>query len=356
MIKRALSLLLCAAVLGILPGCGRRDKGDSSVPPSGSQSGSQSEPAASGSEVPPEVSETADIRFCVLPGPGGAGTAWMLDRCAPGAGGPLTVEKVEAADPAAAGRALSDGTADMAVLPADEAAALYAREPETVKVLAVHTLSSLHILEKGGSSVRSLADLSGRTVYAAGEGGTSEHVITALLAAAPLRPGAVKFEWLTSDGAADRMAESEKGVCLLSAPDAAALMQRDGDIRLAFSLAQALDEPDLEALPQDCIAVRTEFAEQEPELVEEMTDLCRRSSGFMAGGENRTEAGALAAELGLLPGGETAAETLPLCGFTFVTGQEMRRMLESYYALLFDAAPSFIGGAMPYDSFYCGAD
>ena len=38
----------------------------------------------------------------------------------------------------------------------------------------------------------------------------------------------------------------------------------------------------------------------------------------------------------------------------FLTGQEMHSVLESYYTVLFQAAPDSIGGGLPYDSFYYG--
>ena len=35
---------------------------------------------------------------------------------------------------------------------------------------------------------------------------------------------------------------------------------------------------------------------------------------------------------------------------------EMKDILEQYYQVLFQADPASIGGAMPYDSFYYGAE
>ena len=52
---------------------------------------------------------------------------------------------------------------------------------------------------------------------------------------------------------------------------------------------------------------------------------------------------------------EVAAAAIPQCNLTYVTGKEMRTMLEDYYSVLFQTAPDSIGGSLPYDSFYYGA-
>ena len=50
-----------------------------------------------------------------------------------------------------------------------------------------------------------------------------------------------------------------------------------------------------------------------------------------------------------------AAKAIPQCNLTFVTGNEMKDMLQDYYQILFQTSSASIGGSMPYDSFYYGA-
>ena len=49
-----------------------------------------------------------------------------------------------------------------------------------------------------------------------------------------------------------------------------------------------------------------------------------------------------------------AQAAIPQCNLTFVTGEEMKNLLEQYYSVLFQANPDSIGGSLPYDSFYYG--
>ena len=39
-----------------------------------------------------------------------------------------------------------------------------------------------------------------------------------------------------------------------------------------------------------------------------------------------------------------------------ITGADMKATLEEYYQVLFQADPASIGGSMPYDAFYYGAE
>ena len=50
-----------------------------------------------------------------------------------------------------------------------------------------------------------------------------------------------------------------------------------------------------------------------------------------------------------------AQKALPECNIVFVTGDEMRTALETYFQVLYDADPSSVGGALPDDGFYYGA-
>ena len=62
------------------------------------------------------------------------------------------------------------------------------------------------------------------------------------------------------------------------------------------------------------------------------------------------------AEYGFAPNENVAARAIPQCSLTYVTGQEMKTVLEDYYSILFQVEPKSIGGGLPYDSFYYGVD
>lgn len=345
MMKRTLSLVLCAAIsLTLLAGCGQKG--------SSSESTSDSQPSSTSVE---QTGGTVD--FQVLSGPTGVGAAWLMKNygqdAAP-ADAPFVLNAEVAADNKAINDALVNGSVQIAGMATNVAANLYAKTDGAVQVLAVNTLGVMYILEKG-DSVQSIADLEGKTLYAFGQGANPEYVLNHLLIENGLDPTQVDIQWMTAQEVTAKMSSSENAICMLPVPAATALMAKDPAVRQAVSVSEAWDQLDQGALPQGCLVARTEFVEQNPKLVEEFLALYLQSITFMNDENNREEAAKLAAEYGLVPNEKVGAMAIPQCNLTCVTGQEMRDMLEGYYSVLFDADPAAIGGSMPYDSFYYGA-
>ena len=73
------------------------------------------------------------------------------------------------------------GELDMISVPVNLGSVLYNKLGGGVTMLCVNTLGVLYILEKGGETIRSAADLKGRTVYATGKGSTPEFTLRCLL-------------------------------------------------------------------------------------------------------------------------------------------------------------------------------
>ena len=348
MMKRSLSLLLCAAMaLSLLAGCGKKD-----ADPAGSVSGSQT---SSSSQTPVEQ-ET--IRFKAMSGPTGMGAAKLMKdfslEAAP-ADSSFALESEIVADNSAIKDALIGGTADIAAVATNMAAVLSNKTEGAVQVLAVNTLGVLYILEKG-DTVHSMADLSGKTLYAIGQGANPEYVLNYLLTKNGVNPADVDIQFLTPQEITAKMASGEEGICMLPVPAATALMMKDQNVRAAVSLSDAWEELDEGSLPQGCIVARTEFVEAHPELVEDFLDEYEDSIEFMNDEDNRAEAAALVAEYGIAPNDKVAAKAIPQASLTFVEGDDMKDMLEAYYTVLFEANPASIGGSLPYDSFYYGVD
>ena len=101
---------------------------------------------------------------------------------------------------------------------------------------------------------------------------------------------------------------------------------------------------------------RTEFVEQNPELVDAFLALYEQSINYMNDEANRADAAALVAKYGIAPNDKVAANAIPQSSLTYVAGADMKEMLEGYFSVLFEANPASIGGAMPFDSFYYGVE
>ena len=353
--KRTLSLLLTAALaFSLLAGCGPKNPpaGTSSSVPgsaSGQPDGSASEPGdTSGASGP-------SVRFMVLSGPTGVGAAKLMAGHDADPQNSAVASYEIVTDNTLVQTALVNGDVDVAAITTNAAAVLSAKNEGSIQVLAVNTLGVLYILEKG-DTVRNMADLGGKTLYAPSntKGANPEHILNHLLKGSGVDPSEVNIEWLTPQEITAKMSSDHAGICMLPVPAATALLVKDSGVREAISLSDAWKELEGSELPMGCVVARTEYIEQNPGEVEAFLSAYEASIDYISDPANSSDASALVAQYGFAPNDKVAARAIPQCSLTFVTGHEMRTMLEDYYSILFQAEPKSIGGGLPYDSFYYG--
>ena len=358
--KRTLSLLLAAALsLSLLAGCGPKNAGSSS-------SGSGSSSSSSGSSSSGDTSASAGYdlpRLMVLSGPTGVGAAKLMadaeqawaqgGRSADGNWPAIAEDPVVVADNQQVNDALINGDADIAAIATNVAATLNAKTDGLIQVLAVNTLGVLYILEKG-DSVQSMADLAGKTVYATGQGANPEYILNYLLERNDVDPSQVNVEWMTAQEVSAKMASSEDGICMLPVPAATALMIQETGVRQALSLSDEWAKLEEGELVMGCIVARSDYVEENPQGVEAFLQAYEDSIAYMSDPDNLEDAAQLVAQYEITPNTKVAAAAIPQCNLTFLTGEDMKLMLENYYQVLFQADPASIGGGVPYDSFYYG--
>lgn len=345
--KKKLSLFLAAALtLSMLASCGPKTTSDGS----GSVSGSEN----SSSSVSTPTTDLPD--FMVLSGPTGVGAAkLMADNDTAAEEDKVIASATVVADNQEVNDALISGNADIAAIATNVAATLSAKTDGAIQVLAVNTLGVLYILEKG-DSVNSMADLAGKTVYATGQGANPEYVLNYLLTQNGVDPADVDIQWMTAQEVSAKMTSSEQAICMLPVPAATALIIQDSSVRQAVSLSDEWDALGQGSLAMGCVVARTEYVEENPQAVENFLTAYEASINYMKDEANADQASQMVAQYEITPNAKVAAAAIPQCNLTYLAGQEMRSTLEQYYQVLFQADPAAIGGSMPYDSFYYGAE
>lgn len=360
--KRTLSLLLCAALaVTMLAGCGPKNTSTS-----GSSAGSESSSSAGSSASTGDSSGTVAFtmpNLMVLSGPTGVGAAKLMadqeyareNGSTPDGGQWILNSAQVVSDNTEVAAALTNGDADIAAIATNAAANLYAKTDGGIQVLAVNTLGVLYILEKG-NTVQTMADLAGKTLYCPSNtrGGNPEHILNHLLEKNGVSPSDVDIQWLTPQEITAKLTSSDAGICMLPVPAATALMVQDSGVRQALSLSEEWENLGEGPLPMGCLVARTAYIEENPEGVEAFLKAYEASINYMSDPANLEEAAQLVAQYEITPSAKVAEAAIPQCNLTYVTGREMRTMLEDYYSVLFQAAPDSIGGELPYDSFYYG--
>ena len=350
-LRKQLSLLLCGALMvSALAGCGG---GNDSSSASGSDSASGSQTASSTGDASSDSYELPD--FMVLSGPTGVGAAkLMADNEAAAQEDKVLASAVVEADNQVVSSALINGDADIAAVATNVAANLVNKNEGSIQVLAVNTLGVLYILEKG-DAVTSMADLAGKTVYATGEGANPQYVLNYLLTENGVDPAGVDIQWMTAQEVTAQMVSSEDGICMLPVPAATALMVQDAGVRQALSLTDEWSKVSDGQLAMGCIVARTDYIEENPQGVEAFLAAYEDSIEYMSNPDNLDDAAELVAQYGITANAAIAKAAIPQCNLTYLAGDEMKTVLETYYQVLFAADPASIGGALPYDSFYYGA-
>ena len=244
---------------------------------------------------------------------------------------------------------LVSGDIDIAVIPANLAAVLYAKTGGKIQVASVSALNVLYVVTKG-VPVTSVSDLAGRTVYSMGKGTTPEAVIDTILASQGLL-GNVDVQYLSeATEVAAKLSASETGIAILPEPYVTVLTSKDSQTSVALDLGAAFRAATGSPVVTGVSVVRTDFAKAHRDLVVNFLTASSKSAEFA--NSSPDEAGKLIAASGITPTAEIAATAIPRSGITSITGSAAKAALTGYLETLYSSNPALVGGALPGDDFY----
>lgn len=298
-----------------------------------------------------ESAEKPIVRLAAMTGPTAMGLVKLLDDGKNG----LSANQYDFLLAGAADEitpSLLQGKLDIASIPVNLAANLNNKKPGAFTLLAVNTLGVIYIVEKGGETVQTLADLKGKTIYATGRGSTPEYNLTYLLKQAGLTLGEdVTVEWKSEPAeVVALMSQQEAAVAMLPQPFVTVAQNQVQGLRIALNLTQEWDALQLDSrMITSGIVARTEFVNENPEAVENFLKEFAASAQYA--NEFVPETAALIGELGIVKA-PIAEKALPYCNIVCLTGAEMQEALAAYLQVLFELNPVSVGGALPNDAFY----
>lgn len=339
----ALGLAL-ALTAGLLAGC-TGGSGSQSPSPTPSQTVM---PTPTPSETAPAEKQT--VNLAVLKGPSGVGAAKLLADSDAGETANDYAYSI-LADNTEIVAGLSSGSLDIAAVASNVAANLYNKTNGGIQIAAVSGLGVLYILENG-NTVQSMADLKGQTLYATGQGANPEYVLNYLLTENGVDPAEVDIQWKTADEVSALMVSGEARLCMMPVPAATAIQMSNPDVREALDLSAEWDGLNNGShLTMTCIAVRTAFAQEHPEAVENFLADYAASVEYVKG--DPTAASELVAQYGITPKAKIAELAIPKCSLVCITGKvDMADAIQGYFEVLSAANPDALGGSIPDDGFY----
>lgn len=244
---------------------------------------------------------------------------------------------------------LVSGDLDAALIPANLAAIAYNKTNQGVSVLDINTLGVLYCVT-GDESIKSVKDLSGKTVLSTGQGATPEYALNYLLEKNEVTDCDVQFKSESTEIAA-ALGNDPSQNAILPQPFVTVAMAQNQDLKVAFSLTDEWDAVSEDSrLLTGVTVVRNDYLEANEAAVEAFIE-DHKASTEKAASDLKTTA-ELVAKYGIIAKAPVAEKALPECNIVAVTGEEMQKSLSGYLKVLFEQNPKAVGGKLPEDNFY----
>lgn len=215
---------------------------------------------------------------------------------------------------------IKNGGADMAVMPLDSAAKLYNETNGAIQLVSVLSSGYYHVLEKG-KKINSVADLKGKTVYAAYQGTGFEAVAAHILKENGVDPGKIQFKatdkdvaLLTADGAAE--------ILILPEPYASKVLNNEAEYRKALDLNAEWEKISGTPLAQTVVVARKEFINAKPEIIDEFLSLGKIAVNYLR--TNTYGAPVFLNDKGFAETVDLATAMIPGINLNFLSGEEMK--------------------------------
>ena len=342
--KKIISLITAFMLTAaLLAGCGSTGNGTADQTDKQENSGTQTQ------------AEPVDVNVMALKGPTAMGMVKLMDDADSGNVDTENYSFEIAASADEVTPKLIQGETDIAAVPANLASVLYNKTEGQIQVLAVNTLGVLYIVENG-DSIHSVSDLAGRTIYASGKGSTPEYALNFILEKNGLTPGTdVTIEWKSEHSeCVSALAQDPEGIAMLPQPFVTTAQAKNPNLKVALDLTEEWDkvmenEETKSSLLTGVVVVRKEFAEENPEAVEDFMDRYADSVKYV--NDNVEEAAKLVGNYDIVTE-DVAVKAIPECNIVCITGEDRKEQLSGYLAVLKDANPESIGGELPGDDFY----
>ena len=289
--------------------------------------------------------DDTEINIGVLAGPTGIGMAKLMADEAQSSNSNYKFTVFTKPEEAIA--ALSNGSLDMACLPTNGAANLSILKQDFISVAAINTLGSLYLLNKSTTSINSVSDLEGKTIYTTVPGSTTEPILRHILEENQVN---ANIEILADHAAL--VAEIAKGtveLAVLPEPMVTLALEKNQSYSVALNLSSEWAEISDEPLAMGCIVVRNDFLKKNKKSVNRFLDKYEDSIEFMNNSKRTDEAVDMIVDMRILP--QLSSKALVKKALTnlygsidYIDGDDMKEALQEFYTV--------IGQSQPDRSFY----
>lgn len=292
------------------------------------------------------------LRIGSLKGPTSMGLVELMDQAAKGeAKGSYEFTMVTAADELL-GKIVS-GDLDVALVPSNMASIIFNKTNHGVNVLNINTLGVLYVVSSD-DSIKSIADLKGKTVYLTGKGTTPDYALQYLLKANGMTTDDVTLEYKSEPTeVAALLKEKPDAIGLLPQPFVTVAMAQNDTLKMVLDLTKewdAVSGEDGGSLVTGVTICRGELFEEHADAIQTFMEEQKASAAFA--NENVAETAKLVAAAGIIEKAPVAEKAIPYCSITYIDGTDMKNRLYGYLSALYEMDPATVGGELPTKDFF----
>ncbi|MCD7964427.1 MAG: ABC transporter substrate-binding protein [Clostridiaceae bacterium] len=292
------------------------------------------------------------LRIGSLKGPTSMGLVELMDQAAKGeAKGSYEFTMVTAADELL-GKIVS-GDLDVALVPSNMASIIFNKTNHGVNVLNINTLGVLYVVSSD-DSIKSIADLKGKTVYLTGKGTTPDYALQYLLKANGMTTDDVTLEYKSEPTeVAALLKEKPDAIGLLPQPFVTVAMAQNDTLKMVLDLTKewdAVSGEDGGSLVTGVTICRGELFEEHADAIQTFMEEQKASAAFA--NENVAETAKLVAAAGIIEKAPVAEKAIPYCSITYIDGTDMKNRLYGYLSALYEMDPATVGGELPAKDFF----
>ncbi len=300
----------------------------------------------------PTPTERAKLNVAVMKGPTALGMLQLMSEDEAGrSANDYNFTVAGTADEITA--SLIKGDIPVAAVPCNLAATLYNKTEGGISLLAVNTLGVLYILETG-SSIQSVEDLKGKTIYSTGAGTTPEYTLRYLLTSAGIDPDKdVTIEYLSeATEVAARLASADNMIAMLPQPYVTTVLNSNEKARIALDVTKEWEARNDSTVVTGVIVANSEYLAKNEDTIKAFLAEYETSTKYAV--EHVEEAATLSEHFDIFKAA-IAKQAIPYCNIVCMTGDEMKAAAEAYLKVLFEANAKAVGGKLPATDFYYGA-
>ena len=344
--KKLIALALAMVMALSMAACAKEEPQPTAA---ATEAATEAAPATETTAAPETVAPAAPVNVMVLNGTTGFGMANLMDAAGKGEAAQEYNFAVET-DASNIVAALVNGSADIAALPTNAAAAVYNKTQGKVQVLALNTLGVLYLVTDGSVTVESMADLEGQTVYAPAQ--NPSFIFQHIVDANGVENVTVDNTYAQPADLNAAVAAGEVAIAVLPEPMVTVAKSKNPELVVALDLTAEWDKVSVPgSLVQGCVVVRKDFVMENTAAVQ--TFLGEYGASIEALTADVEGTAAKIEACGIFTKAAVAAKAIPNCNVCFITGAEMQEALSQFLTVMHGVAPASVGGSIPGDDFYC---